>query len=125
MAKSKGGMCALVCSASLAFGCATPPQTAPLGVAPPAPAEIDDTPAPALPGATLPAWLTADRRPLPPPLVLNAARGPASSRVQRPVEPLAQRSLWNRLRAGLSLPESDSPRVQRELDWYVSHPDYL
>jgi membrane-bound lytic murein transglycosylase D len=58
-------------------------------------------------------------------LALYAARGPASSRIHHPLEPLAQRSLWNRLRGGLVLPESDSKRVQRELNWYASHPDYM
>ena len=125
MSKPGGGIALLGC-ASLMFGCVTLPQSTPLAPPAPAPAvtvEHVQTPEPATP--PLPAWLTADRRPLPPPLALNDARGPASSRIQRGVEPLAQRSLWNRLRAGLALPDSESPRVQRELDWYVGHPDYL
>lgn len=35
------------------------------------------------------------------------------------------RDLWDRLRAGYAFPETDHPRIDAELAWYVNHPDYL
>ena len=33
--------------------------------------------------------------------------------------------LWARIRAGLSLPDTDHPDVQAELNWYAGRPEYL
>jgi membrane-bound lytic murein transglycosylase D len=33
--------------------------------------------------------------------------------------------LFERMRAGFALPVVDDPRVRRQLDWYVAHPEYL
>jgi len=41
-------------------------------------------------------------------------------------EPVEQTDVWQRIREGFSLAETaDHPRLQRELDWYVRHPDYM
>jgi membrane-bound lytic murein transglycosylase D len=35
-------------------------------------------------------------------------------------------SIWDRLRAGMQMDDApDNPRLQAELDWYVSHADYM
>jgi len=34
-------------------------------------------------------------------------------------------NLWDRIRAGFAIPDSDNPRVDRELHWYASHQEYL
>ena len=34
-------------------------------------------------------------------------------------------NLWNRIRAGLQLPELDSPLIQTHIDWYSKRPDYV
>lgn len=126
MFKSVAGMCAIAACALLQ-ACAGVPY----GILD---AEIDTVPdtvyrAPAPSYEVTPSarWLAADRRPVPATLALNDDRGPASSRIERPFKPLAQRSLWNRMRGGFVLAPApgDSPRVQRELNWYLSHPDYL
>jgi len=36
-----------------------------------------------------------------------------------------ERLIWDRLRSGFSLSIPDDPRVEREWEWYASHPDYL
>ncbi|MDH3715244.1 MAG: LysM peptidoglycan-binding domain-containing protein [Gammaproteobacteria bacterium] len=122
MLKSMCGMCALGLCASLSIGCATLAQNPTATGAQPVPTDRHRSPAPSYHAEAAPQWFI---RPPPAQLALNADRGPAGSRIHLRVEPLAQRSLWNRLRGGFALPESDSERVQRELNWYVSHPDYM
>ena len=41
--------------------------------------------------------------------------------IPQPVE----RDLWNRIRAGFQLEDMDHPRIQRELNWYARHPEYM
>jgi len=41
------------------------------------------------------------------------------------LSPSAPSALWERIRQGYRLPIRDKPRVQREVNWYASHPDYL
>ncbi len=36
-----------------------------------------------------------------------------------------QTDIWNRIRAGFALPETDHPRIQQQLDWYTRHPGYM
>jgi membrane-bound lytic murein transglycosylase D len=43
----------------------------------------------------------------------------------REPEAPAPQDLWRRLQLGLSLPIPADARVQREIDWYTSHPEYL
>ncbi|MGD8484330.1 MAG: LysM peptidoglycan-binding domain-containing protein [Thioalkalispiraceae bacterium] len=33
--------------------------------------------------------------------------------------------IWQRIRDGFALDDSDHPRVQRQLDWYARHPNYM
>lgn len=34
-------------------------------------------------------------------------------------------NLWDRIRAGFALPDMDNKRIDRELNWYASHQEYL
>ncbi len=49
----------------------------------------------------------------------------AISSEQTPEVPVGQTDVWQRIREGFSLADSDHPRLQRELDWYARHPDYM
>ena len=42
-----------------------------------------------------------------------------------PPRPLDYSDLFDRIRAGFKLPDSDHPAIDRELDWYAGNPDYL
>ncbi len=44
---------------------------------------------------------------------------------ETPGKPEPVTDLWQRIRQGLSLTQSDHPAVRRELQWYARHPDYL
>ena len=49
-----------------------------------------------------------------------------ASRVQaQALEPEPPTDVWQRIREGFSLAETDHPRFQRELDWYARHPGYM
>jgi len=39
--------------------------------------------------------------------------------------PKAVGDVWDRIRAGFSLGTFEHPRIQRQLDWYARHPDYM
>jgi len=40
-------------------------------------------------------------------------------------EPETPQDLWERIRAGFSLPETDHPRIEQQLRWYARHPEYM
>jgi membrane-bound lytic murein transglycosylase D len=49
-----------------------------------------------------------------------------ATRVQeQALEPAPPTDVWQRIREGFSLAETDHPRLQRELDWYARHPGYM
>ena len=49
-----------------------------------------------------------------------------ATRVQaQALEPEPPTDVWQRIRDGFSLAETDHPRFQRELDWYARHPGYM
>ena len=62
---------------------------------------------------------TAVKVKLPPVRAANSARNEAKAVTTRPVE------LLTRIRSDLSLPASEQQAVQQELDWYLSHGEYL
>ncbi len=39
--------------------------------------------------------------------------------------PAKSNNLWDRIRAGFSVPDLDSPLVQRHVAWYLDRPDYM
>ncbi|MDH3948918.1 MAG: transglycosylase SLT domain-containing protein, partial [Gammaproteobacteria bacterium] len=39
--------------------------------------------------------------------------------------PVAPTDLWQRIRDGFTIEDTDHPRLQRQLDWYVRHPAYM
>lgn len=39
--------------------------------------------------------------------------------------PQPETDLWAKLRLNFSLPDSQQKRIQRQLDWYVRHPEYM
>ena len=46
--------------------------------------------------------------------------------VEEALESAAPTDVWQRIREGFSLADTeDHPRLQRELDWYARHPDYM
>ncbi len=40
-------------------------------------------------------------------------------------EPIEELDLWARMRQGYGLPDADHQRVERHLQWYAKHPEYL
>jgi len=58
-------------------------------------------------------------------LLTNEENIPVSVTEQAPDEVAVQADVWQRIREGFSLADTDHPRLQRELDWYVRHPDYM
>ncbi len=52
-------------------------------------------------------------------------RGPAASYLDEPPSTGLPRSLWNRVREGFALADVETPRIDAELRWYASHPEYL
>ncbi|MGD2117252.1 MAG: LysM peptidoglycan-binding domain-containing protein [Chromatiales bacterium] len=38
---------------------------------------------------------------------------------------ITQANVWHRIRQGFQLSKPDNRRVQREIDWYLKHPEYL
>ncbi len=66
----------------------------------------------------------------PPQHLREAAHPRANEPLQIALEdpiPQPPKDLWQRIRAGFALPESERyhPRVQNDLDWYRRHPGYL
>jgi len=63
------------------------------------------------------------------PGLLNSAPAPVEAVFERMVVVEAENAepgdLWERVRAGMALPDRDHPRVQADLDWYARHPAYL
>ncbi len=61
-----------------------------------------------------------------PPIAPSAEIGPPTrGDVRGPIAPPEVDDLFERMRAGLSLQDFDHPSVERQLDWYRSHPAYL
>ena len=44
---------------------------------------------------------------------------------QKNATPTAHNTVWDRLLALYALPDIDNERVDRELEWYLDHPDYI
>jgi len=42
-----------------------------------------------------------------------------------PIPPVAITDVWTRLRNNYSLPVLENKRIQREIDWYARHPNYM
>jgi membrane-bound lytic murein transglycosylase D len=45
--------------------------------------------------------------------------------VEVDITPAPPTDVWQRIRDGFTLEDSDHPRLQRQLDWYVRHPAYM
>ena len=94
-------------SALVLAACASTPPPKPLVYTPPPPPPPAEAPAPAPDSAP-----QAEPEQAPPPLA-----------------PKDMPNLFDRMRAGFALEDTDDPEynkaVDRELDWYANHPDYL
>ena len=55
----------------------------------------------------------------------GAANLPEGKPQQAVVDQPRHEQLWDRLRAGYTLPELDSPLVAKHERWYSSHPEYM
>ncbi|TDY00083.1 LysM peptidoglycan-binding domain-containing protein [Thiohalophilus thiocyanatoxydans] len=44
---------------------------------------------------------------------------------QDPDEAGTPEDLWERVRAGFSLPDIEHPQIKQQLNWYASHPEYM
>ncbi len=75
--------------------------------------------------------LVVTQPPAPPPVVTPAPDSAPVSVVQEPapVAPQDMPNLFDRMRTGFSLEDTDDPdsnkAVDEQLDWYANHPDYL
>ena len=49
----------------------------------------------------------------------------AAAEVEVEATPAPPTDVWQRIREGFTLEDSDHPRLQRQLDWYVRHPAYM
>ena len=49
----------------------------------------------------------------------------AAQVAEQALEPEIPPDVWQRIREGFSIADTDHPRLQRELDWYARHPDYM
>jgi membrane-bound lytic murein transglycosylase D len=49
----------------------------------------------------------------------------AQAAVKPPLRPADYSDLFDRIRAGFKIPDSDHPAIDRELEWYAGNPDYL
>ena len=96
----------------------TPASTAPL------PGRVNVTveaPAPAAPSPAV-ASEPVDRRIAPAAAPLTAAAD-ASGPATKPDG--SYKNLWDRMRAGFTIPNLESPLVDRHTEWYASRPDYM
>lgn len=50
---------------------------------------------------------------------------PAAAREVDPDQKVVYDTLWARMRAGFSIPDLESPLVDRHTDWYANRPDYV
>ncbi len=88
-------------------------------------APMPATPAPEPAAAALPA-ATAELTPAPPAAEADSAPAPLLPRTRLDPQQDAMRSeLWQRLRAGFSLPDLDGELVRKWEQWYASRPDYV
>ncbi|XVJ69204.1 MAG: transglycosylase SLT domain-containing protein [Rhizobacter sp.] len=122
------GLAALLVALS---ACSTPPTTAPAAPAPvsvatadihaqaPAPSDIDKTKSAAAdapdPIASLAAGQPIDD--LRPDVKVNLD--------DKAAQEVARKDLWQRLRAGLVMPDLDTDLVRQQEQWYASRPDYV
>ncbi|HEX3835768.1 MAG TPA: LysM peptidoglycan-binding domain-containing protein [Steroidobacteraceae bacterium] len=62
----------------------------------------------------------------PAPSAIPAAAEPVvPAEAKPPLRPADYSDLFDRIRAGFKLPDSDHPAIDRELEWYAGNPDYL
>lgn len=117
--------------ALLLGGCASlPAPTGPAAGAPsPAPISVATVAAPAPADATAPAEPATRAAIAPAPFELPP---PAALPLPAPPEPLEppliegdRSSLWDRIRAGMAIPNLDGPRVERWEQYYARRPDYV
>ena len=43
----------------------------------------------------------------------------------KPVDPQSYKDLWQRIRAGLSIPAPDTPLVEKQERWFANNPQYI
>ena len=97
--------------------CATAPEERPQPLAV-QPATVSVTTLLSTPQSPLPANLTADP-------VTGANDALAQAGIAPTLKPADYSDLFDRLRAGFKLPDSDHSAIDRELEWYAGNPDYL
>jgi membrane-bound lytic murein transglycosylase D len=56
---------------------------------------------------------------------MQAPASPVSVSGSTALEALVEPDVWDRMRGGFGMEDADDPRIDRQLQWYASNPDYL
>jgi membrane-bound lytic murein transglycosylase D len=99
-------------------GCSTPPAVRPEPIALQPIAVVPVTPIATPDQAELPASAVADT-------ASAASDAIAQAGADTNLKPADYSDLFDRIRAGFKLPDSDHSAIDRELEWYAGNPDYL
>jgi len=99
-------------------GCSTPPAVRPEPIALQPIAVVPVTPIATPDQAELPASAVADT-------ASAASDAIAQAGADSNLKPADYSDLFDRIRAGFKLPDSDHSAIDRELEWYAGNPDYL